>query len=73
MHDVADPQYDTVYSLLNIFASVCFTVPVYKLHIYHNLEPELSPCVCMKIRHKDPALLSFTAVCITESVDGIQC
>lgn len=66
------PQYDTFCPLSNFCAyGLCasqyqYISSVCILHIYHSFEPEKSPCVCMKIRLAHPALLSFTAVCITE-------
>lgn len=77
VHDVANPHYNTFCPLSNfcaygLYASQYqYISSVCMLHIYHSFEPEKSPCVCMKIRLTDLALLSFTAVCITESVEDI--
>jgi hypothetical protein len=79
VHDVAEPQYDTFCPLSNfcaygLYASQYqYISSVCMLHIYDSFGPGKSPCLCMKIRFTDPALLSFTAVCITESAENIQC
>ena len=69
VHNIADPQYYTFFPLSYFFAGGLYALQyqyissVHMLHVYHSFEPEKSPCVCMKIRLIDPALLSFTAVC----------